>query len=246
MNKERPTPLFRLRKVIPVSGGIFCVVSIQDALADDTSCQRLVYCDRDSTITYEPPEAVFTPALRENEDRLKKILSICVKIASHGDIDIPFVFPEKRERRSLPEKAIEVFTDGSLSRSGTGGWAGIIHYSPDNIVEMAGQEPHSSSNRTELLAVARTLGSIESDGPIVVHTDSRYVIRGAEVWLHNWERNGFFTAQNRPVKNRDLWESLSKIMKQREVHFRWVPSAGEDPLHRRCDILARAMTLSRS
>ncbi len=246
MNKEHHTPLFRLWKAIPVSGGISCVVCLQDAPADDTGLQRLVYCDRDSTITYEPPEAVFTAALRENEDRLKKILSICVKIAGHGDIDIPFVFPEKRERGPLPEKAIQVFTDGSLSQSGTGGWAGIIHYSPDNIVEMTGREPHSSSNRTELLAVARTLDSIESDDPIVVRTDSRYVIRGAEVWLPNWELNGFFTAHNRPVKNRDLWESVSRIMKEREVHFRWVPSAGEDPLHRRCDILARAMSLTPS
>ncbi len=244
MNEEQNTPLFRLWKTVPVSGGISCVVSIQDAPQDDNGHQRLIYHEDDFTINYETPEAAFTPALKENEELLKKILSICVKIASPGDIDIPFVFPEKRIKGPVPEKAIEVFTDGSLSKSGTGGWAGIIHYSAGTIVEMTGREHHSSSNRTELLAVARTLDAIESDGPIVVHTDSRYVIRGAEVWLPNWERNGFITAHNRPVKNRDLWESVSRIMKQREVHFRWVPSAGEDPLHRRCDSLARAMSLS--
>lgn len=244
MNREKNIALFRLWQAARVPGGISCVVSIQDAPPDGVSCQRLVYRESDVAIIYEAPEADFTPTLREHEGLLKKILSICVKTACPPDIDIPFVFTEKRGKGPVPENAIEVFTDGSLAKSGTGGWAGIIRYSPDTVVEKTGVEHFSTSNRTELLAVARTLGSVESEGPIVVHTDSRYVIRGAEVWLANWERNGFFTAQNRPVKNRDLWESVSEIMKRREVHFQWVPSSWGDPLHRRCDLRAREMSLS--
>ncbi|MBN1531241.1 MAG: ribonuclease HI [Spirochaetes bacterium] len=242
MTEEHTTHLFRLAGVLRAPGSITCLVSINDPPPGGIGCQRIVYDDINSMIHYEIPEAVFTPALRENEDMLKKILSICVKTAGPGEIDIPFVFPRKRETRTLPENAIEVFTDGSLSKSGTGGWAGLIRYSPGRVVEITGIEPLSTSNRIELLAVARTLDSIEGDGPVVVHTDSRYVIRGAEVWLPNWERNGFYTAQNRPVKNRDLWESLSAITKSRGVHFRWVPSSGGEPLHRRCDLLARAMS----
>jgi len=117
-------------------------------------------------------------------------------------------------------------------------------YPPGRIVEKTGRESFCSSNRSELLAVVRALDAIESDGPAVIHTDSRYVIRGAEVWLANWEQNGFFTAQNRPVKNRDLWESISAIKKKRELHFTWIPSSSGEPLHRRCDFLAREMSLS--
>lgn len=244
MNREQNTRLFRLRKAVRVPGGISCIVSLQEAPPDDNGQQRIVYHERDFNINYEAPEAAFTAVLREHEGMLKKILSICVKTACAGDIDIPFVFPERRGKDPVPDNAIEVFTDGSLAKSGTGGWAGIIRYSPGNIVERTGREAHSTSNRAELLAVEKTLGSIESDGPAVVHTDSRYVIRGAEVWLANWERNGFFTAQNRPVKNRDLWESVSELMKKRELYFRWVPSSGDNPLHRRCDLLAREMSLS--
>ncbi len=244
MNREPIKTLFRLCRMTRVREGISCVVSVQDAPPDDTGSQRIVYHGRDSAIDYERPDSFFTPSLRQNEDLLKKILSICVKAGPLGDIDIPFVFPEKRETRSLPKGAIRVFTDGSLSKSGTGGWAGVILYPRGKVEEKTGHEPCSTSNRTELLAVARTLESIESDAPAVVHTDSRYVIRGAEVWLANWEQNGFFTAQNRPVKNRDLWESVSIILNKREVHFRWVPSSGDDPHHRRCDILSRAMSLS--
>lgn len=246
MNREQNTQLFRLWQVTRLPAGVSCVVSIQDASPHDTGRQRIVYHERDFNINYEAPEAAFTAVLREHEGMLKKILSICVKTACAGDIDIPFVFPERRGKDPVPDNAIEVFTDGSLAKSGTGGWAGIIRYSPGNIVERTGREAHSTSNRAELLAVEKTLGSIESDGPAVVHTDSRYAIRGAEVWLANWERNGFFTAQNRPVKNRDLWESVSELMKKRELYFRWVPSSGDNPLHRRCDLLAREMSLSQA
>lgn len=243
MNKDYNTPLYRLWNVTRAPAGISCSVSIHDDWHSDIGSQRLVYHERDFTINFETPEAVFTPALREHEGMLKKILSICIKTSCPGDIDIPFVFPERSVKDQMPENAIQVFTDGSLAKSGIGGWAGIIQYSTGAIVEKTGREPHSTSNRTELLAVVKTLGSIDSDGPAVVHTDSRYVIRGAEVWLVNWERNGFFTAQNRTVKNRDLWESFSEIMKNREVHFHWVPSSGENPLHRRCDLLSREMSL---
>ena len=243
MKKRYNTHLFRLGHVTRVPDGIACIVTLRDIQSGKTLGQRLVYHDRDSMIDYEMPEAVFTPALKENEHLLKKIISISVNTARLCDIDIPFVFPEKSGKRPLPHNAIKIFTDGSLSESGTGGWAGLIHYSTGKLVEKAGHEPCSSSNRAELLAVVKALDSLESDGPAVVHTDSRYVIRGAEVWLPNWERNGFFTAQNRPVKNRDLWEFLSEIMKKREVDFRWVPSSGEGPFHQRCDLLARDMSL---
>ncbi len=244
MNKDYNTPLFRLWNVTREPAGISCSVSIHGNRHGDTDSQRLVYHERDSTINFETPEAAFTSVLREHEGMLKKILSICVKTSCPGDIDLPFVFPERFRKDPVPENAIQVFTDGSLAKSGIGGWAGIIQYPMGAIVEKTGREPHSTSNRTELLAVVKTLASIESDGPAVVRTDSRYVIRGADVWLVNWERNGFFTAQNRPVKNRDLWESFSEIMKKREIHFQWLPSSCEEALHRRCDLLARAMTLS--
>ncbi len=244
MKKAHDTHLFRLGQVTRVPDGIACTVSLRDARSGRDPGQRLVYHDRDSMIDYEKPEAFFTPVLQENEHLLKKIISISVNTARLCDIDIPFVFAEKPEKRPLPRNAIHIFTDGSLSESGSGGWAGVIQYPPGDLVEITGHEPCSSSNRAELLAVVKALGSLEADGPAVVHTDSRYVIRGAEVWLPNWERNGFLTAQNRPVKNRDLWEYISEIMKKREVHFQWVPSSGGEPLHQRCDFLAREMSLS--
>jgi len=247
MNRASPaTPLFRLGNVDRVPEGITCVVTAHGDARADRSSQRILFRDADRTIAYEPPEADFTVILRENEYRLKKILAICMSIGPHEEIDIPMVFPVASERRACPENAIRVFTDGSLSATGTGGWAGIIVYSQDVIVEKAGSEYGSSSNRAELLAVVRTLDSVEPAGPVVVHTDSRYVIRGAEVWLANWERNGYFTALNRPVKNRDLWESVAAIMKRRDVYFRWVSSSGDSGFHRRCDLLAREMSLSQT
>ncbi len=244
MDRHDSTQLFRLRGVQRLSSGIACTVSLQEAPLGDSPCQRIVYYEDRSLIDYEIPEAAFTPVLRKNEILLKKILSNCIKAAGTDDIDIPFVFPERCEERIIPDDAIQIFTDGSLAQTGIGGWAGIINYATGAARETSGREPCDGSNRTELLAVVNTLNLLDRDGPAVVNTDSRYVIRGAEVWLFNWERNGFFTAQNRPVKNRDLWEALSALRRRREIHFRWIPSSDDHPHHRRCDLLAREMSLS--
>ncbi|MBN2160331.1 MAG: ribonuclease HI [Spirochaetes bacterium] len=242
MDRIHDMRLFRLGEVDRVPGGLSCIVSAQADAGGGPRRQRLLFQAMDCAITYEPPEADFASVLKENEESLKKILSICMRTGGPEEIDIPFVFPEPGARRACPEGATQVFTDGSLSPSGNGGWAGIIVHAGGEIVEKTGSEQGSSSNRAELMAVARTLDSLGPGGPVIVHTDSRYVIRGAEVWLANWERNGYITALNRPVKNRDLWESVSETMKRREIHFRWVPSSGDNSFHRRCDLLARAMS----
>jgi len=47
---------------------------------------------------------------------------------------------------------------------------------------------------------------------LVIATDSTYVVDGSADWVHGWVRNGWRTASGQPVKNRDLWEELLKVL----------------------------------
>ncbi len=39
-------------------------------------------------------------------------------------------------------------------------------------------------------------------------TDSTYVMEGVTKWIHGWKKNGWKTADKKPVKNVELWQRL--------------------------------------
>ena len=62
------------------------------------------------------------------------------------------------------------------------------------------------TDKTKLVAIARTddmsaLEALKRPTKIHVHTDSQYVQKGISEWIHNWKRNGWRTADKKPVKN---------------------------------------------
>ncbi|KAJ3580272.1 hypothetical protein NPX13_g301 [Xylaria arbuscula] len=69
-----------------------------------------------------------------------------------------------------------------------------------------------TSNRAELRAVIAALRlrrwSGEGFRTIVIATDSEFVTVGCTEWAKNWINNGWRTAGNSEVKNKDLWEML--------------------------------------
>jgi ribonuclease HI len=72
-----------------------------------------------------------------------------------------------------------------------------------------------------------------------IHTDSKYVMDGATKWIHGWKRNGWRTADKKPVKNVDLWQRLDAALHQHQVRWHWVKGhAGHDE-NERADQLAR-------
>ena len=95
----------------------------------------------------------------------------------------------------------------------------------------------------ELLAVLsalRTLG--EEPGPIEVVSDSNYVVKCFnEKWWEGWLRRGWRNSQHKPVANRDLWEPLIQLVRDRgDVTFRWVRGHSGDPMNDLVDSLAVA------
>jgi ribonuclease HI len=71
-------------------------------------------------------------------------------------------------------------------------------------------------------------------------TDSNYVRQGITAWLPAWKSRGWRTADNKPVRNQDLWERLHRAIARHEVEWRWVRGHSGDPDNERADQLARA------
>ena len=78
-----------------------------------------------------------------------------------------------------------------------------------------------------------------SPSNVELHTDSKYVQQGISQWIHGWKRNGWKTADKKPVKNTDLWQRLDEAMKHHDVKWHWVKGHAGHDMNERADELAR-------
>ena len=137
------------------------------------------------------------------------------------------------------EVIINIYADGGCrGNPGPGGW-GVLLQTGDTEKELWGGEPNTTNNRMELTAVIRALEALKRPTTIHVHTDSQYVQKGISQWIHNWKRNGWRTADKKPVKNQDLWQALDAAAAIHKMHWRWVKGHSGDPDNERVDQLAR-------
>ncbi|MDO8572863.1 MAG: ribonuclease HI [bacterium] len=111
---------------------------------------------------------------------------------------------------------ITIFTDGSsLGNPGPGGWGAIIAEG-ENVLELGGNEKHTTNNRMELTGAISAIEAVKNKKEnITLHTDSRYVIHGITQWVTEWKKRDWMTKAKKPVENRDLWEKLSHLVDTR-------------------------------
>ncbi|MGB7120848.1 MAG: ribonuclease HI, partial [Bradyrhizobium sp.] len=107
---------------------------------------------------------------------------------------------------SLP--SVIIHTDGACSGNpGPGGWGAILKFG-DVEKEMKGGEAHTTNNRMELMAAISALEALKKPCTVDLYTDSQYVRQGITGWIHGWKKNGWRTADKKPVKNVELWQRL--------------------------------------
>lgn len=136
------------------------------------------------------------------------------------------------------QNCVEIYADGACKGNpGPGGW-GVLMRSGPHEKELWGGERDTTNNRMELTAVIRALESLKRTVPVKLYTDSQYVQKGIGQWIHNWKRNGWRTADKKPVKNADLWQELDVLAKQHQVEWIWVKGHAGNPGNERADALA--------
>ncbi len=89
------------------------------------------------------------------------------------------------------------------------------------------------------MAAISALEALKKPSHVDLHTDSEYVKNGITAWIHNWKRNGWRTADRKPVKNAELWQRLEQALGRHEVKWHWVKGHAGHPENERADELAR-------
>ena len=136
-------------------------------------------------------------------------------------------------------RAVTIFTDGACSGNpGPGGWGAILK-SGDVEKELKGGEAHTTNNRMELMAAISALEALKKPCSVDLTTDSQYVRQGITSWIHGWKKNGWRTADKKPVKNADLWQALDAARLRHDVEFHWIKGHAGHSENERCDALAR-------
>ena len=134
---------------------------------------------------------------------------------------------------------IKIYTDGACKGNpGVGGWGALLVYNEQSI-EIFDGELETTNNRMELMAVIEALNHAASmNDDVQIYTDSSYVQKGIQEWIHNWKKNGWRSSNKRPVKNQDLWQELDTLNFSLNVEWFWVKGHAGHPGNERADFLA--------
>ncbi len=137
------------------------------------------------------------------------------------------------------EKRIAIWTDGACSGNpGPGGWGAVL-IAGEHEKDLKGGEADTTNNRMELTAAIEALDALKRPSVVDLHTDSQYVKGGITGWIHGWKRNGWKTADKKPVKNVDLWQRLDTALQRHKVTWHWVKGHAGNEENERADQLAR-------
>ena len=135
---------------------------------------------------------------------------------------------------------VEIYTDGACrGNPGPGGWGALLRMGEQER-ELSGGEALTTNNRMELMAAIKALEALKRPCRVQLHTDSVYVRDGITKWIHGWRRNGWKTANKKPVKNAELWQELLNAAAPHRVEWHWVKGHSGHPENDRVDALACA------
>jgi ribonuclease HI len=133
---------------------------------------------------------------------------------------------------------VEIATDGACKGNpGPGGWGAVLRFGGAEK-ELSGGDPNTTNNRMELTAAIEALNALVRPCAVKLSTDSRYVLDGLTKWVHGWKKNGWQTADRKPVKNAELWHALIAAVDRHQVEWIWVKGHAGHPDNERADKLA--------
>lgn len=142
------------------------------------------------------------------------------------------------ERIGKPRR-VTIHTDGACSGNpGPGGWGAVLEFA-DKRKELSGGEATTTNNRMELMAAIAALEALSRPCHVDLHTDSSYLRDGITKWIHGWRRNGWRTADKKPVKNAELWQRLATAIERHDVTWHWLKGHAGHTENERADELAR-------
>lgn len=135
-------------------------------------------------------------------------------------------------------KHVDIYTDGACrGNPGPGGWGVLLRYGQREKT-LHGAEWETTNNRMELTAAIKALASLRESCAVSLHTDSQYVQKGITEWMPGWKKKHWKKADNKPVKNADLWQALDNEVTRHSVRWFWVKGHSGHEENERADALA--------
>jgi len=136
-------------------------------------------------------------------------------------------------------RRVTIWTDGACSGNpGPGGWGAVL-VAEGHEKELKGGAAETTNNRMELTAAIEALAALKRPSSVDFYTDSQYLRGGITQWIDGWKRNGWKTADRKPVKNVDLWQRLDAVRAQHTIAWHWVRGHAGTDGNERADELAR-------
>jgi ribonuclease HI len=131
-----------------------------------------------------------------------------------------------------------IFTDGAcLGNPGPGGYAAVVTIAGE-VQIIVGRDRATTNNKMEMTAAIKALEAVPQGLPIILHSDSQYVIKGATEWLRGWKAKGWRKADGKPVLNQDLWMQMDQLISSRNIRWQWVKGHAGHEQNERVDGLA--------
>lgn len=129
---------------------------------------------------------------------------------------------------------IIIYTDGGCrGNPGIGGWGVWLRYNGSEK-KLKGGERLTTNNKMELTAAIEALKTLTHNQiPIILYTDSTYVMKGITEWIVGWKRKNW-----KNVKNIELWQELDSLSSQFDIDWRWVKGHSGDEGNDMVDLLA--------
>lgn len=135
-------------------------------------------------------------------------------------------------------ETVIIHTDGACSGNpGPGGWGAVLEFN-GHVKELKGGEALTTNNKMELTAAIEALNALKRPCAVELHTDSNYVKGGITGWIFGWKKNGWRTADKKPVKNVELWQALDAAIGRHKVSWHWVKGHAGHDMNERADQLA--------
>jgi ribonuclease HI len=134
---------------------------------------------------------------------------------------------------------VAIWTDGACSGNpGPGGWGAVLTFNARHK-ELSGGEATTTNNRMELMAAIKALEALTRPCEVEIYTDSAYLRGGITTWLERWKKNGWKTADKKPVKNTELWQRLEAAAAPHKITWHWLKGHAGEAMNERADELAR-------